>query len=108
MPRGEALELGHARHRAVIVHDFADHAGRLHARHAREIDRRFGVAAARKHAAVDRAQRLQPSGADQIAGLGVPSAIATAIVRARSCADMPDPTPSRASIGVEKAVPNLV
>ena len=38
----------------------------------------------------------------------VPSAIATAMVRARSCADMPEATPSRASIGVANAVPKRV
>ena len=104
----EALEVRHARHRAVLVHDLADHAGGLEPREAREIDRRLGMPAAREHAAVDRAQRLQPARAGSDPPGRVPSAIATAMVRARSCADMPEPTPSRASIGVANAVPNRV
>ena len=35
---GEALEVGQARHLAVLAHDLADHAGRLAAGQARQID----------------------------------------------------------------------
>ena len=70
MPRGELFELGHARHGAVLVHDFADDAGRLESREPREIDRRLRMPAARQHAALERAQGLQPPRPDQVARLG--------------------------------------
>ncbi len=51
---GEALEVGHPRHRAVVVHDLADDAGRVHARQAREVDGALGLAGAHEHAAAAR------------------------------------------------------
>ena len=47
----ELHQLRQPRHRAVVVQDFAEHPGRLQAGHARQIDRRFGVAGAAQHAA---------------------------------------------------------
>ena len=43
-------ELGHARHRAVLVHHLADHAGGEEAGQRREVDGRLGVARAHEHA----------------------------------------------------------
>ena len=45
------------RHRAVVGHDLADHAGRVQSRQPRQIHRRFGLSRAHQHAAVARAQR---------------------------------------------------
>ncbi len=44
-------EVGDARHRPVVVHDLADHAGRVQPRQPREVDRRLGLADALEHAA---------------------------------------------------------
>ena len=52
----EDLELGHARHRPVVVHDLADHAGRRAAGQAREIDDALGLASPYEDAAVPRPQ----------------------------------------------------
>src|SRR5262245_37091594 len=41
----EALEIGNARHRAVVVDDLADNPCRLQTRQGRQIHRRLGVAA---------------------------------------------------------------
>ena len=51
MLHGELLEVGHARHRAVVVHDLADDAGGLQPGEAREIDRALGLPGAHEHAA---------------------------------------------------------
>ena len=51
VPLRELRQLRHAGHRAVLVHDFADDAGRIEAGDAREIDGRFGLAGAHEHAA---------------------------------------------------------
>ena len=48
---GELLEVGHARHRAVVAHDLADDAGGLEPGEAREIDRALGLPGAHQHAA---------------------------------------------------------
>ena len=53
----ERHEIGHARHRAVVVHDLADHAGRIEPGEPRDIDGGFGVAGAHQRAAVARDQR---------------------------------------------------
>ena len=49
-------ELRDAGHRAIVVHDFANHAGGIEARDASEIDGRLGLARADHHAAALRAQ----------------------------------------------------
>ena len=51
VPGAVALEVRHARHRAVVVHDLADHAGGREAGEPREVDRRLGLAGALEHAA---------------------------------------------------------
>ena len=71
VPLRELRERRHARHGAVVVHDFADHAGRRQARDAREIDRGLGLAGAHQHAAVARAQREDVAGPREIGRLGL-------------------------------------
>src|ERR1051326_6483276 len=41
--RGELAKIRQARHRAVLVHDLAEHRARIHPRDLREIDARFGL-----------------------------------------------------------------
>ena len=53
---GEALEIRHARHRAVVVHDLADDARGREPGEAREIDRALGLPGAHEHAAAARAR----------------------------------------------------
>ena len=63
---GEAGKIGHARHRAVFVHHFADDGGGLEARELGKIDRCFGVAGADEDAAVARDQRKDVAGRDDV------------------------------------------
>ena len=65
---GEAREIGHARHRAVVVHHFADDGRGIEARQLREIDRRFGMAGADEDAAFAGDQRKDVSRRDDIGG----------------------------------------
>ncbi|CAG9216322.1 conserved hypothetical protein [Burkholderia vietnamiensis] len=67
----EALDVVAARHRAVRVHQLAQHAGRLQAREDRQVDRPFGVTAAREHAARLRTQREHMAGAHDVVRLRV-------------------------------------
>ena len=69
---GELRQLRHARHRAVLVHDFADDAGRIEPGDARQIDGRFGLPGAHQHAAVARAQRQHVTRPRQVARLRSP------------------------------------
>ena len=62
----ERLEVGHALHRAVVVDDLRQHAGRVATREAGEVDRGFGVAGALQHAAVAVAQREDVTRAREI------------------------------------------
>ena len=66
-------EVGDAGHRPVLVHDLADHAGRIEAGEAGEVDGRLGLAGALEHAAGLGLQREDVAGLDQVArrGLGV-------------------------------------
>src|SRR5690348_1945064 len=64
----ELDEVGHARHRAVLVHDLADNAGGNHAGEPREIDRAFRLTGANEHAALARAQREDVSRTREITG----------------------------------------
>ena len=59
-------ELRHARHRAVVIHDFADHARGSQSRDARQVHGRLGLPGAHQHAAVSRAQGKDVAGARQI------------------------------------------
>ena len=54
---GEDLEIGQPRHRAVVVHDLAQHRRRREAGEPREVAARLGVPGARQHAARLRDQR---------------------------------------------------
>ena len=60
-------QVGHARHRAVVVHDLADHAGRGQAGEPREVDRRLGLAGALEHAAGLGLEREDVAGLDEVA-----------------------------------------
>ena len=90
-------EVADARHRAVVVHDLADHAGRVQAGEAGEVDGGLGLAGALEHAAGAAFSGKMCPGWTRSRGV-LSGSIATWIVRARSCAEMPVVTPSRASI----------
>jgi hypothetical protein len=59
---GEFHEVGQPRHRAIIVHDLADDAGRIKAGQPRNIDRSFRVTGAHENAALARNQRKHVPG----------------------------------------------
>jgi hypothetical protein len=63
--RGEGLQVGRPGHAAVVVHDLAQHAARLKAGQARQIDGRLGVPAALEHAAGPCPQREHVPGPDE-------------------------------------------
>ena len=65
-----ALELWTPRHGAVLVHDLDDQGRGFEARHARQVDTRFGVAGPPQHAAGFRDQWHMP-GLHDIRWLGV-------------------------------------
>ena len=62
----EALEIGAARHGAVVVQDLDDHGGRRESGEARQIAARLRVAGAREHPAGLRHQRENVAGLAQI------------------------------------------
>ena len=66
----ELHEVWHARHRAVLVHDFADDACRIEPGDARQVDSRLGLAGPLDHAAAARAQGEHVTGTQQVVGLG--------------------------------------
>jgi hypothetical protein len=68
---GEGLELGHPRHLAIVLHDLADHAGRLAPGQPRQIDRALGLPGAHQDAAAAGPQREDVAGRYQIVGPGV-------------------------------------
>ena len=72
----------------------------------REVDGGLGLARALEHAAGLGLQREDVAGLDEVARRGRAGSIATAIVRARSAAEIPVVTPSRASIETVNAVSN--
>jgi hypothetical protein len=63
----ELEEIGQPRHRAVVLDDFAEHAGGIEPGQPRQIDRRLGVAAALEHAAGLRPQRENVPRLDEVA-----------------------------------------
>ena len=65
----ELVQLRHARHGPVVVHDFADHAALAQTREPRQIDGRFGLPGSNQHAAFASPQRKDMAGTNQIAGL---------------------------------------
>ncbi len=66
----EPQQLGYAGHRAVVVDDLRQHAGRPQTRQPREIDRCLGVARPAQHATVAVAQREHVTGAREVACTG--------------------------------------
>ena len=66
----EPLEVGEARHRAVVVDDLGEHARRLEAGEAGEVDRGLGVAGPVEHAALAVAQREDVAGTGEVFGAG--------------------------------------
>ena len=60
-----------ARHRAVGVEDFHQHAGRLQAREQGQVARRLGVAGASEHATRLRHQREDVAGLRKVLGRGI-------------------------------------
>jgi hypothetical protein len=67
VPLAKLDKLRHARHGAILVHDFADDAGRCKTRQAGQIDRGFSLARPDQHAAFARAQWKHMAGPRQIA-----------------------------------------
>ena len=63
----ELQQVRQPRHGAVVLDDFAEHAGGIQPRQPREIDRRLGVAAALQHAARLGAQRKNMARLHEIA-----------------------------------------
>ena len=66
MVLGEGDEVRQPRHGAVVVHDLADHGGRVQAGHAGDIDRGLGVAGAHQRAALAGQQREDMAGRDDV------------------------------------------
>src|SRR5262249_14863167 len=64
---GKGNQIVTPRHRAVIVHYFADHARRIEAGEARDVDGRLGMTGAYEHAAATRYQREDMSGRNDVA-----------------------------------------
>ena len=66
-----ALELGQPGHvRLLVVDDLAQHAGRVQAGHAGQVDGGLGVAGPLEHAALAVAQREDVAGPGQVVGAG--------------------------------------
>ena len=59
------------RHGAVFLQDFANDAGRLEPRKAREIDRALGLSGAHQHATLAGAQRIDVARRDELGAVGV-------------------------------------
>ena len=83
----EDLQVRHAGHRAVVVHDLADHAGGARPGEPRQVDDALGLPAADEHAAVARAEREDVARPREVLGLG--RRVARDLDRARAvrCAD---------------------
>ena len=64
---GEGDEVRQARHGAVVVHDLADHAGRIKSGKTRDVDGGLGMAGADQHAAVLGDQREDVAGRHDVA-----------------------------------------
>ena len=68
--RQKTSQLRHARHRAVLVHDLADDAGRVEAGEARQVDRRLGLARRAASTPPERGpQREHVAGPREVLGL---------------------------------------
>ena len=104
MALSEGDEIVEPRHRPVVVHDLADHAGGVEPGEPRDVDRRLGMTGANQHAAVARDAAGRHGPGVTMSSRPFDASIATAMVRARSAAEMPVVTPSLASIETVKAV----
>src|SRR5262245_26668862 len=62
----EILQLLDARHRAVVIHDFADHTGRVESGDASQINRCFGLAGANQHTTFSCTQGKYMARPDQV------------------------------------------
>ena len=100
----ERLELGQALHRAVVVDDLGEHAGREAAGEAGEVDRGLGVPGALQHAALAVAQREDVAGPREVARRASSGRSARAPSSPRSAAEMPVVVPSFASTETVNAV----
>ena len=67
VPLAVVAEVGHAGHRAVVLHDLADDAGGDQAGEPREVDRGLGLAGALEHAAATGAKREDVARLDEVA-----------------------------------------
>ena len=65
----ERHQLGQARHRAVVVHDLADHRCGIEARQPRDIDACFGMPGAHEHAAFPGDERKDVAGRDDVVSI---------------------------------------
>ena len=102
--RANVMQVGHPRHRAVLLGDLADHAGRGQAGDPRQIDRRLGVAGPDEHAALARPQREHVARLARGRAASSPDRCAARIVIARSGAETPVAT-CLASIDTHIGVP---
>ena len=96
MQVGELAQLGQPHHRAVVVDDLGQHARRGQPGEQGQVHGRLGVAAPDQHAALAVAEREDVAGPYQLERLGG-RVDRVRIVLARSAAEMPVLTPSRAS-----------
>src|SRR5258705_10967182 len=62
MSFGKFLQLRQSRHRAVFIHDLADHTGGIKTGDARNVNARFGLSGAHEHSAFFRTQGKDVSG----------------------------------------------
>src|SRR6266851_10097938 len=67
---GESLELRHASHGAIGLHELGDHSRGIEAREDREVDGGFGLAGTGQHTAFGRAKRKGVSGRGEVGGFG--------------------------------------
>ena len=87
--RAEADQLRQPRHRPVLVHDLADHAGREEPGEPGEVDGGLGVTGALEHAALAVPQREDVARAWKVLRRGRAGSTIARIVVARSAADIP-------------------
>ena len=93
---GEGHEIGQPGHGPVLVHDLADHAGRIETGQAADVDRRLGMAGADQDEPPSRASSGKMWPGVTMSSLPLVGSMATAMVRALSEAEIPVVTPSRA------------
>ena len=70
MLAGKDFQVRHARHGAVVLHDFTDHARRRQPGQTAQVHRSLGLAGANKNAALARENRKHMPGADNILRFG--------------------------------------